>query len=88
MYSINPRGCPLLGTTSLGQAVYANYYLYNLYRIKKSIQIEKQGTGTRPLTQIFVPGINRFKGKLRYGRSILVLKPQNGEYESPKSMFS
>ena len=36
----------------------------------------------------FVPGNNRIKGKPRYRRSILVLKPQNGEFEASKSTFS
>ena len=44
-------------------------------------------TGTPPLTRFFEPGKNRVKGKLRYSRSILVLKPQNGEFESSKSTF-
>ena len=35
----------------------------------------------------FGPGKNRVKGKPRYRRSILVLKPQNGEFELPKSTF-
>ena len=30
---------------------------------------------------------NRVKGKPRYRRSILVLKPKNGEYSRPKSTF-
>ena len=45
-------------------------------------------TGTPPLTLFIGPGINRVKGKLRYRRSILILKPQNGEFESSKSIFS
>ena len=45
-------------------------------------------TGTPPLTQFFWPRKNRVKGKPRYRRSILVLKPQNGEFESSKSIFS
>ena len=45
-------------------------------------------TGTPPLTRFFGPGENRVKGKPRYRRSNLVLKPQNGEYESLKAMFS
>ena len=45
-------------------------------------------TGTPPLTRFFGPGKNRVKGKPRYRRSILVLKPQNGEFESSKSTFS
>ena len=44
-------------------------------------------TGTPPLTNFFGPGKNRVKGKPRYRRSILVLKPQNGEFELPKSTF-
>ena len=44
-------------------------------------------TGTPPLTRFFGPGKNRVKGKPRYRRSILVLKPKNGEYESSKSTF-
>jgi len=45
-------------------------------------------TGTPLLTQFFGPGKNRFNRKLRYRRSILVLKPQNGEFENSKSTFS
>ena len=60
-------------------------------RISKSHSIyyqEKiQDTGTPPLTRFFGPGKNRVKGKPRYRRSILVLKPQNGEYETSKSTF-
>ena len=44
-------------------------------------------TGTPPLTRFFGPGKNRVKGKPRYRRSILVLKPQNGEFDNPKSTF-
>ena len=44
-------------------------------------------TGTPPLTRFFGPEKNRVKGKPRYRRSILVLKPQNGEFESSKSTF-
>ena len=44
-------------------------------------------TGTPPLTRFFGPVENRVKGKPRYMRSILVLKPKNGEYVSPKSTF-
>ena len=44
-------------------------------------------TGTPPLTWFFGPGKYRVKGKPRYRRSILVLKPQNGEFELPKSTF-
>ena len=46
------------------------------------------GTDTPPLTRFFGPWKNRVKGKPRYRRSILVLKPQNGEFESSKSTFS
>ena len=42
-------------------------------------------TGTPPLTRFFGPRKNRVKGKPRYSWSILVLKPQNREYESSKS---
>ena len=45
-------------------------------------------TGTPPLTRFFGPWKNRVKGKRRYRRSILVLKPQNGEFELPKSTTS
>ena len=48
----------------------------------------KTSTGTPPLTRFFGPGKNRVKGKPRYRRSILVLKPQNGEFDNPKSTFS
>ncbi len=38
IYSINPRGCPPLGTTSLGQAVYTYIYvidgIYTVVRIQ------------------------------------------------------
>ena len=44
-------------------------------------------TGSPPLTRFFEPGKNRVKGKPRYRRSILVLKPKNGEYVSSKSPF-
>ena len=44
-------------------------------------------TGTFPLTRFFGPGKNRVKGKPRYRRSILILKPQNGEFDSSKSTF-
>jgi hypothetical protein len=47
----------------------------------------KGNTGIPPLTRFFRPQKNRVKGKPRYRRSILVLKPQNGEYESSKSTF-
>ena len=46
-----------------------------------------QSTGTPPVTRFFGPWKNRVKEKLRY-RSILVLKPQNGEFEASKSTFS
>ena len=45
-------------------------------------------TGTPPFTQFFGPEKNRVKGKPRYRRSILVLKPQNRVFESSKSTFS
>ena len=35
----------------------------------------------------FGPGKNSVKGKPRYRRSILVLKSQNGEFDSSKSTF-
>ena len=44
-------------------------------------------TGPPPLTRFFGPGKNRVKGKPRYRRSILVLKPQNGEFGNSKSTF-
>ena len=44
-------------------------------------------TGTPPLTRFFGPGKNSVNGKPRYRRSILVLKPKNGEFEFPKSAF-
>ena len=47
----------------------------------------KGDTGTPLLTRFFGPRKNSVKGKLRYRRSILVLKPQNGEFESSKSLF-
>ena len=55
---------------------------------KVASMMQFQGTGTPPLTRFFGPGKNRDKGKPRYRRSILVLKPKNGEYESSKSTFS
>ena len=45
-------------------------------------------TGTPPLTRFFGSGKNCVKRKQHYRRSILVLKPKNGEYESSKSTFS
>ena len=45
-------------------------------------------TGTPPLTRFCGPRKNCVKGKPHYRRSILVLKPKNGEYESSKSTFS
>ena len=45
-------------------------------------------TGTPPLMRFFGPGKNRVKGKPRYRRSVLVLKPQNGDFEYSKSTFS
>jgi hypothetical protein len=42
---------------------------------------------TPPLMQFFWPLKNRVNGKLRYRRSILVLKLKNGEYEGSKSTF-
>ena len=47
-----------------------------------------QSTGTPPVTRFFGPWKNRVKEKPRYRRSILVLKPQNGEFEASKSTFS
>ena len=44
-------------------------------------------TGTPPLTLFFGPWKNRVKGKPRYRRSILVLKPKNGEFIRSKSTF-
>ena len=44
-------------------------------------------TGTLPLTRFFGTQKSRAKGKPRYRRIILVLKPQDGEYESSKSTF-
>ena len=44
-------------------------------------------TGTPPLMRFFGPGKNRVKGKPRYRRSNLVLKPKNGEYVRSKSTF-
>ena len=45
-------------------------------------------TGTPPTTRLFGPGKNHVKGKPRYRRSILVIKPQNGEFTGSKSTFS
>ena len=47
----------------------------------------KDSTGTLPLRRFFGPRKNRVRGKPHYRRSILVLKPQNVEYESSKSTF-
>ena len=55
--------------------------------MKFQVQGYKISTGTPPLTRFFGPGKNRVKGKPRYRRSILVLKPPNGEYEGSKSTF-
>ena len=38
--------------------------------------------------QIFGTQKNRVKGKPRYRRGILVLKPQNGDFQHSKSTFS
>ena len=46
------------------------------------------GTGTPPLTQFFGAGKNHVKGKPHYRRSILVLKPQNGEFEIQSPLFT
>ena len=47
-----------------------------------------QNTGTPPLTQFFWAWKKPcFEGKPHYRRSILVLKPKNGDYESSKSTF-
>ena len=56
-------------------------------RIYQNDKRKELCTGTPPLSRIFCPGKNRVKGKLRYRRSILVLKPKNGEYGSSKSTF-
>ena len=45
-------------------------------------------TDSLSLTRFFGPGKNIVKGKPHYRRSILVLKPKNGEYESSKFTFS
>ena len=45
-------------------------------------------TGTSFLTRVFGPDKNRVKGKPRYRRGILVLKPPNGEFKHWKSTFS
>ena len=70
------------------------YYVYNHSNAMGPIAIAfflksylKCNTGTPPLTWFFGPWDNRVKGKPRYRRSILVLKPQNGEFELPKSTF-
>ena len=52
-------------------------------RIRRS-ECQKRDVGG---TRFFGPGKKRIKGKPRYRRSSLVLKPQNGEYESSKSTF-
>ena len=46
-----------------------------------------RSTDTPPLTRFFGPGKNRVKGKPCYWRSVLVLKPKNGELENSKSTF-
>jgi hypothetical protein len=53
----------------------------------RSLQKE-QNTGTPPLTRFLGPWKNCVKGKPRYRRSILVLKPKNEEHISSKSTFS
>jgi len=55
--------------------------------VKKCSKYEKLSTGTPPLTRIFGSRKNCFKEKPHYRRSILVLKPKYGEYESSKSTF-
>jgi hypothetical protein len=52
------------------------------------IRVLLYGTGTLPLMLFFWTHINCAKGKLCYRRSILELKPKNGEYGSSKSTFS
>ena len=44
-------------------------------------------TGTPPLTRFFGPGKNRVRGKPRYRRSILVLKPQTGNMTAQSPLF-
>ena len=56
-------------------------------KVTQKFHTKKPYTGTPPLTWFFGPGKNRVKGKPRYRRSILVLKPQNREFESSKSTF-
>ena len=55
--------------------------------IVRSLQKE-QNTGTPPLTRFFGTQKNHVKGKPHYRRNILVLKPQNGEFDGSKSTFS
>ena len=54
---------------------------------KSQSTVVELSTGNPPLTRFFGPGKNRVEGKPRYRRSILVLKPQNGEFDNPKSTF-
>ena len=46
-----------------------------------------QGEGTPPLARFFGAQKNSVKGKLRYRRSILVLKHENGTFLLLKSTF-
>ena len=62
--------------------------LLELWSFRLQIQVQSSRyTGTPPLTRFFEPGKNRVKGKPCYRRSILVLKPQNGEFEHSNSTF-
>ena len=45
-------------------------------------------TGTPPLTRFFGPGKNSVKGKPRNRRSILVVKPQTGEFVIQSPLFA
>ena len=46
-----------------------------------------ENTSTPPLTQSFGPGNYRVKGKPRYRRSILVLKPKTGNWKVQSPLF-
>ena len=52
-----------------------------------TIRLSNDSICTPLLMRFFGPGKIRVKGKPRYRRSIFVLKPKNGEYESSKTTF-
>ena len=72
----------------LDNKVVVSYSFLHQFLSLKHVEFVSKSTGTPPLTRFFGPWKNRVKGELRYKRSILVLKPQNVEFEDSKSTFS